>query len=232
MCIIAYYKKGKTPTLKALQYMMITNSDGAGIAWNDGKEAFYVKGIEKPADAYNFIRELRRDPSVRDIVFHARIATSGGVSGEKCHPFPLTDDPEALNAKEGSTSGAPLVFHNGVFRITPEKGLNDTQTYIKNILTPLYNTNPAAFDGGKFDPVINTTSDGSRVLLLYPDGVKFFGQWYSHEGIKYSNRNYYEKFNFYNGYYYRGCSYCNDYHATRNELTKLYDDCDDREGWW
>jgi hypothetical protein len=186
MCIIAWYKKGTTADRETVKRMMTTNGDGVGIAWNTGRAAYMKKGFEKVDEVCAFLDRLRADKHVNDIIFHARIATSGGISAEKCHPFPLSADNDTLNKTQYGTRGA-LVFHNGVFSIDIENGLNDSQTYIKRVLYPLARLDSNGVRNGRFDEILRMSSAGSRLLLLYPDGVKTFGTWTESEGVLYSN---------------------------------------------
>jgi predicted glutamine amidotransferase len=136
-----------------------------------------------------FIEKVQADKRTRDVVFHARIATSGGISAQKCHPFPLTDNARELNATQYKTKGA-LVFHNGVFSLNVENGLNDTQTFIKNSLAPIARLDADGLKNGRFDDLLKMATSGSRLLMLYPDGVKTFGAWTEDGGVMYSNTGY------------------------------------------
>lgn len=190
MCVIAYYPEGITPEKSSIEYMMGINRDGAGVGWNDGKRAYMVKGFTDAGRVFNFIVSLRERPSVRDIVFHARIATSGGISAEKCHPYLLTANSSELNYTEATTTKTPLIFHNGIFSLTPDKGLNDTQTFIRRCLYPLQKLDPRGLKWDRYDELIEMATGRSRLLMLYPDEVKRFGEWTADGGALYSNYNF------------------------------------------
>lgn len=207
MCIIAIYKKGVKPRRDRVEEMMKRNADGVGIAWNNGKNVYFKKGITTAAQAWDILQSL--DGRANDIVFHARIATSGGISAGKCHPFPLTDKNESLDAVNYRGKN-PVVFHNGVFSIDIEKGLNDSQTFIKYALTPLYKADAHGVKNGAHDELIDMSVKGSRLVILFPDGLRIYGRgWETDDGgTVYSNTSY-KTFN-YNGYY-NGAYYYNGY---------------------
>jgi hypothetical protein len=191
MCIIAVFKRGKRPDKETIQRMMTANRDGVGIAWNTGKHLYYKKGLQTVAEVEKLIEKMRRVGGVKDIIFHARIGTSGGISAEKCHPYPLSADPDTLDRTTYS-GGAPVVFHNGVFSIDIEDGLNDSQTFVKNMLYPLYKSDPQGLRRGRYDYLIEMAVSGSRLVIMYPDGFRAFGNgwaeedeaWYSNTGYK------------------------------------------------
>ena len=191
MCIIAYYKKGQTPERETVSRMMTTNPHGVGIGWNTGKRAYFQKGFVSVDGVMRYMEALRKDNHVNDIILHARIATSGGISAEKCHPFPVSMDEETLNKRQFATGGA-LVFHNGVLSVKVADGLNDTQTFIKNSIAPLDRLDGKGLKNGKYDELLTLATSGSRLLLLYPDGVRLFGRWETDEktGVLYSNTGY------------------------------------------
>lgn len=188
MCIIAYYKKGMKPTRERIEYMCLRNPDGVGVAYNDGKKVYFSKGLVNADGVLEFINAIR--PHANEILFHARIATSGGISAAKCHPYPLTSNDARLDITR-YTGRDPVVFHNGVFSLTPEIGKNDTQTFIKQSLAPLHKSDPSALKNGGFDSLITLATRGSRVAIMYPDGVRFFGTWETDDGgVLYSNTSY------------------------------------------
>lgn len=191
MCIIAIFKNGKRPDKATIKRMMATNRDGVGIAWNTGKQVYFRKGFTTAEQVEKVLANLESVGGVRDIVFHARIGTSGGVSAEKCHPYPLTGCAEHIN-RTTYAGGAPVVFHNGVFSIDIENGLNDTQTFVKNMLYPLCKADAKGLAKGKYDRFIDMAVKGSRLVIMYPDGWRAYGTgwqeedeaWYSNSGYK------------------------------------------------
>jgi hypothetical protein len=188
MCIIAYYKKGTRPSKERIDYMIKRNPDGVGIGYNDGKRVYFTKGLVNADGVYNFIKKIEKHAN--DIVFHARIATSGGISAEKCHPFLVTTDPDLIDIKTYA-GREPIAFHNGVFSLTPETGYNDTQTLIMKAIAPLKEQAPDGLREGDFDDLLTFTTRNNRFVLMYPDRVRLYGEWTEDDGgVMYSNENY------------------------------------------
>lgn len=188
MCIIAVYQNGKRPTRERVSYMMRVNPDGVGIAWNDGARVAFRKGFTKADDVLRFVDRLN---GARDIVFHARIATSGGVSAEKCHPYVIATSAKNLD-RTAYAGRVPVVFHNGVLPVNIDAGLNDSQTFIRHCVAPLYNLDAPALLRGDFDDILKLSTRGSRILILTPDAVKMYGEWTTDkdDGVTYSNTHY------------------------------------------
>lgn len=197
MCVIAVYEKGTRPSEKDIKKMMLANADGAGVAWVTRSGVIEVhKGYRHAADV---MRTIRAIPTDSPILFHARIATSGGISPAKCHPYPLTDRADLLDATD-YTARVPVIAHNGVFSLTPAKGQNDSQTFIAQYMYPLTRRMRREFDrGGAFpDKLIAAMTSGSRLAVLFPDGrVRYFGQWIQRKGVAFSNVT----FEYYGDYY-------------------------------
>ena len=191
MCIIAIFKRGQRPNKETVKRMISTNQDGVGIAWNTGRNVYFRKGFKTAAEVESFLKRLSKTDGVRDVIFHARIGTSGGISAAKCHPYPLSADDKQLN-RTTYGGGAPVVFHNGVFSIDIEDGLNDSQTFVKKMLYPLYRADARGLLAGKYDELIDMAVHGSRLVIMTPEGFRAYGSgwceeneaWYSNSGYK------------------------------------------------
>lgn len=188
MCIIAVYQNGLRPDVEPIARMMRKNPDGVGIAWNTGRAVFFKKGFKTVESVMSLFNRL---DFARDVVFHARIATSGGISAEKCHPFPMSGCDENLN-RTTYAGKKPIIFHNGVFSLTPDDGLNDSQTFIKKSLYPLFKADERGFTAGKYNDLINMAVHGSRLVIMYPDGLYAYGAGWQKDdnGVWYSNSGY------------------------------------------
>lgn len=188
MCIIAIYNNGQKPDFATVQQMINRNPDGVGIAFNNGELSAFKKGFKTAAAAFAFIESIKNP---RDIVFHARIATHGGICAERCHPFPVSNKTAALNKKSGVTT-TPLLFHNGVFSsLNTDRTTSDSQAFVRDCLYPLYTSDPDGLKAGKYDDLIDLAVSGSRVVILYPDGVKLYGRgWIADKGATFSNSSY------------------------------------------
>lgn len=184
MCVIAIYQGGARPSLSDIEKMMKANSDGAGVAYNDGRRVYFRKGFTTAEAVKCFIDRIPE--TARDVVFHARIGTSGGISAQKCHPYIISGKNKELN-KTIYKGATPCVFHNGVLSITPESGLNDTQTFIKNVISPLYS---ARLDLQAVKTLFNMAIKGSKIAILTPEAVIKYGDgWQLKNGVFYSNLN-------------------------------------------
>ena len=102
MCVILI-ADDKRLTGRMIRRASIKNPDGLGMAWFDGKQSRYVKGI-------SLKRAIKLSKEVPlPYVFHARYATEGGVDPALCHPFPIT-----RRRSERTDGRCPrLLFHNG-----------------------------------------------------------------------------------------------------------------------
>ena len=105
MCIILACKD-KLPTDDELQTSAALNPDGAGVAWI-GKTGLveWQKGLS----LHDVKTILPHVPL--PCVIHFRIATSGGVSKELCHPFPVS---KKVSVEE-SGRAKQVLFHNGIW---------------------------------------------------------------------------------------------------------------------
>lgn len=184
MCVIAIYEGIHAPKITDIKDMINANPDGVGVAWNDGERVHFRKGLET-AEQVMDIYEAIKDEALGFVV-HCRIATSGGVSPNKCHPFPVTIHNQFLNITtyDGRT---PCAIHNGVFDIDVEDGLNDTQTLIKKVIAPVYRADVKGFERGRYSEVVKMATKGSRFVIMYPSHIEIFGRWNERDGVLFSN---------------------------------------------
>lgn len=177
MCVIGIYKKSK-PSYSELLKMERTNPDGGGIAYIEGKETAYKKGL-KANEIYEITKKIKLP-----FVVHFRIGTVGKKSKYLCHPF-IVDNVSTLKL-EGK--GKQLLFHNGhwgewkahLLQALPllkgkiiEGELSDSRCMA--ILGSLY--------GRTFYHLIE-----EKIAILSSDGVEVFGSgWSDVEGNLYSN---------------------------------------------
>ena len=198
MCIITYKAKGvDIPSADIIKTCFKNNPDGAGVAiLRPGAKTVEIhKGFMELAGFYDFVSSAI---SAKDIaVYHYRITTSGGTKPQNCHPFPISDKVEELQAL--SIAARYAFVHNGIIgQGTPE--LSDTQIYIKNTLAKL---NIQALTKGLENKITKET-EGSRTLTIdarYHKVIKT-GTWVEDEesGLLFSNRTYVTT-NSYDAYY-------------------------------
>jgi hypothetical protein len=119
-------------------------------------------------DGRDFLHSVNRLPL--PFVFHARIATIGGVRAELCHPFPLDLRLRATRLDGMSRKG--VLFHNGHWP--------DWQRFVTpapNDRSPWSDSRAMALIAGKYgaDVIEEIVPDSQRVVLFTPDGVRRLG---------------------------------------------------------
>lgn len=206
MCVIVYKPKG-TPIPDTLKDCWTSNPDGAGYCLPELKRGvptgkiLIKKGFMEWEDFMNSVRTIE-NPTERDILFHFRIATSGGVNRKFCHPFPLTDSRRKLEASRIKTNMA--LCHNGIISGFGDKKISDTAEYIQQVVYPLFRV--ANYKQNEdTDKIIENTIDGSRFATMDKNGVRLIGDWEKEGDCYYSNncwnwRKYYEGWGGYYGY--------------------------------
>lgn len=106
MCIIMIADEGRLPEAD-LRAANTINSDGIGIAWHDGDEIRYAKGITLAA----LIKMNADDKKIPlPYIVHFRFRSAGSITPMLCHPFPIGKAKDEL-ALSGKTDVA--LFHNG-----------------------------------------------------------------------------------------------------------------------
>lgn len=101
------------------------NPDGAGIAYIENNAIKILKEMDFPERLYRSYAKLRKN-NFAPMIIHFRIATSGTVDEDNCHPFPVHP--------------GMVMAHNGILENIPvERGskVNDTRIFINDILSLL-----------------------------------------------------------------------------------------------
>lgn len=187
MCIIIVKPAGtELPSFEILEECERMNRDGAGFMFAKDGKVIIDKG-------YFDVRKLYKslvssvDTSLPAVI-HFRIATSGNVSLEHCHPYPLIRSYRRMSKTDLECQVG--VAHNGVFSITPDKGVNDSMTFISNVLAR--NLFYKHLRAGKFKCLFEKAIEGNKLALLYNNGeLALYGEdWIQDKGIFYSNRSY------------------------------------------
>lgn len=175
MCVAVVVDTRENIPLKNLEAMEKSNPDGAGIAWVDGDNVHFRKGLTAAQ-----IFEIQ-DGLPRPLFIHFRIATRGAKIPELTHPFPV-----GMQSFLGELSGtAQTVFmHNGTWpeyrKYVPEgidaDKVSDTQTaayaltFDESILVDVVWSNA----------IMQATGNGRNSVSLR-------GRWTEENGIWYSN---------------------------------------------
>lgn len=188
MCIVITKEKYVSmPSNNTLRRCWQSNPQGAGYMYTDPttRQVIGKKGFMKLDD---FLKELSNPKLEKmNVVIHFRIATHGGVNSAATHPFPVSDKTDDLNALEWTARAG--VAHNGIIpSYGTQKGLSDTQDFIKNVLSK-------AGEHVLHPGVLKMTTamiGSSRLAIMRRDKivrigngwVKFKGCWYSNSGYK------------------------------------------------
>ncbi|SKA33139.1 Glutamine amidotransferases class-II [Chitinophaga eiseniae] len=156
------------------------NPDGAGIAYYDSGTIKITKEmdcVDRLYESYRTLRKHNRHP----MILHFRIATSGSVDADNCHPFEV---------------GYGMVMaHNGIIdNVSPTATISDTRIFISEILNYLpedflYNAGIRELIGGFID--------SSKLVFLDRYGMyhiinERLGHWDDDHSNWYSNYSYLE----------------------------------------
>lgn len=168
MCIAVIINKGAVvPSDSIFKRCFKKNPDGAGFAYckkdEDGNDVVhYRKGF---ATLDHFLEAYHED-IIGDIthIVHFRKKSSGGMSMDFTHPFPITTNINELHKLEGD-SDVGVLFHNGTIK-----------TLEKNHL--LSDSQELAIMLSKNSKLTKEEVGDSRVAVLFPDGkVSRLGIW-------------------------------------------------------
>lgn len=181
MCIIIVKPIDKTIIRRRLRNCFTNNSDGAGMMYVDSSGRLMIeKGFFGFRKFYKRFREREAKNPNSPFILHFRIATSGGIRAETCHPFYIYNE---------------LGFaHNGIFAMLGSAEQSDTQEFNNNYLKKL----PKGFlKMKKAKDAIEEyiVSSGSKAAFL--DSSKnitimneVMGSWDEDDGCWYSNSTY------------------------------------------
>lgn len=179
MCLIIISEE-KFPSQELFEAANEANDDGIGIAWREGNEVLWDKGID--LDELKYYQFWTKPPWV----FHFRVRTHGPIGSALCHPFSI--DKRASTDQFGKAEA--VLFHNGVytealkmmdsFKQQKPKGVwSDTRAMAW--LASLPRSKEAVFE----------FFENSRQKLVYFSGSElkvFGGGWSQYEGHTVSNR--------------------------------------------
>lgn len=196
MCIIIAKKKGiDLPGKDIIKRCWDRNPQGAGLCYERDGEVHIEKGFMQFEELDSRLEALGEEINIREssLIIHFRIATSGRTDEGNCHPFPVTDDAEAIRAKSATADLA--MAHNGVIMdfSEPRSKYSDTQHFIMKVVMPLYNMNSKHdfYREEKIRYLLSKSVNGSRLVFMNGDGeIYTIGKWIEDDGILYSNDGY------------------------------------------
>lgn len=206
MCviIIAKNKKIKKNTFRKA---WSSNSDGFGMAWREGSEIHYKKGLMTLKEAKQFYYS-RNFPFPH--ILHFRIASVGEVCPELTHPFVLGWE----TALEGQTKTGVL-FQNGTSSSSLEYIINIA--LLRGIKLPGGKWNDARALGiivRELGVNVLPLIDPGKIAILTPTKLEVYGDFQEYRGNLFSNL--YWKFDSYSLY--------PKYQYTENRLSYPTDD--------
>lgn len=176
MCVAVVVKSKETIPAKYLQAMAEHNPDGGGIAWIDGDQVQYRKGLTW--EQINAVQDLLPRP----FLMHFRIATRGGKIPELTHPFPVGF--QAFS--EDLVGMAPsVIIHNGTwsdYRKYVPKGINE------NLVS---DTQTAAYVASWNESILDEVKWSNALMIAKSENgkprIRLRGNWDEFEGNLYSN---------------------------------------------
>ncbi len=184
MCVIIYLPKEKAVTNADLRRCHKANPDSVGYMFtSEGKLQ-----IKRFLTFRPFLQELRLDLKqygrTSDFAIHFRIATSGKVDIDNCHPF-------KINADHG-------FVHNGVISGWGTGVCSDTNEFRTKILSPLAKANPKFMDCasteelvrgyvGTYNKMVFMRKDGEAWILNANQGTWDRGVWFSNTYWRYEH---------------------------------------------
>ena len=184
MCIIIYKPANiPFPSDDIIKTCFHNNDDGAGIAFKLNNKVVIDKGYMTVEPLLKKIKKI--DPALQ-VIIHFRLATSGGTSPEKCHPFPISDDEPLLNQLYQYSDIA--MAHNGILG-AGEKNLSDTQIFIRDELAKL---KVRLFNDDVKEALTIALNGSNKVIIMSGNQIDpaIYGQWYFDKGVFYSNDGY------------------------------------------
>lgn len=194
MCIAVYIPKHQNISDEIIRNCFMNNPDGAGIMYQKAGKVTIKKGFFSVEELIKAFREI---PTKYHRALHCRIATSGKISAQCCHPFPITDDLKQMGVAEQTVNGA--VIHNGVISFcTPHEGLlspySDTMLFTKDYLHYLGDM----VLGRQFKKLFEEAST-SKLLIFKGKKIALVGKWTEDNGVFYSNTGYKSSYKLYYG---------------------------------
>lgn len=161
------------------------NSDGAGFASiDDDGDIIINKGFFTFEDFWKAYEPVEHISPLTQF----RIGTSGGLTGENCHPFRIAD-------KQDGAQNDLVFAHNGVLSIDrPNQNLSDTGNFNELILKPLAKADPDFWKSPEFRWLIESAigSNNKLVLMDNTGHIEIFNKSAGKEedGVWYSNNSY------------------------------------------
>lgn len=180
MCIAIACPPNIRPTKKTLRQCFDNNPDGAGFAFPGKNKVKIRKGF---FTWRSFWIAYRNAPIDCSMLIHFRIATSGKIDGENCHPFRIND--------------RHALIHNG--NLSGKLGLDcenlsDTALFVSNILRPTIALSASIIKTAAFKYLMEESIGYSNKCVIINGDGEFYifgeknGVW--SDGVWYSNKSF------------------------------------------
>lgn len=195
MCVIFYQTKEQPLfTYEEIKNAALTNPDGMGLMWNDGKSIKWRKGYFNVDDFYDDYVDIKENPKTQDMALHFRIGTGSNIDIANCHPFPITRVEKRIKAAKGHCDVG--VMMNGIIGDST-KEFSDTALYVMRNLREYYEIDRRFFlhFSKRGEQLFENEIHGCRFVLMCKEGSKLFGfGWSDYEGkAMVSNRHWIPK---------------------------------------
>lgn len=186
MCIIAVKEKGYKLNEEYVKNCFLHNSDGAGFMFVDNNKVHIEKGFFDVDKYIERLEELwdNKHLEEKNLVMHFRISTSGGISKETCHPFPITNKLKKLRKTEINCGSG--IVHNGIIgKYAWEEKMSDTQRFILDDVFSLWRLNNK-------DVLAKEMKGNGKFCILKSNGeIELYGDFIEkEEGWIFSNESY------------------------------------------
>jgi len=193
MCIIVAVPAGvDIPNDTTLKECFVSNPDGAGFMWSDGKQVHIRKGFMKWEDfkkALDAELDAGRIYTDSAVVLHFRITTSGKTQPACCHPFPISDKKKELQAT--SIESRWGIAHNGVIQgRTTYDGWSDTMDFIACVVAPLSRMHPSFMYSDDANELLKGACKSKLAIINHAGEMMLVGEFTEDDGVFYSNTSY------------------------------------------
>jgi hypothetical protein len=170
MCVIIVVPEGHDITQQIMENAIERNPHGWGMSVRLADGTFKIAKGFSEREAWKKWQKLGNEG---ERVFHARVATHGGISIQNLHPF------DASVGEEGR-----LFYHNGTVNSIPQFNESRSDSWHVAQFLRSFPTNKRLIDG------INELArkEVSRFVFCTPKESYYFGSgWIKREGVLYSN---------------------------------------------
>ncbi len=180
MCVILIART-KPLTRKLVNAAMDANPHGNGIAWIEKVKKQKVVRFEKGLTRREVDRLSLKLPL--PYVFHARIASIGGIHFRLTHPFPVARRDDQLRIHGASRKG--VLFHNGTWHdwsaLYPQ-GAPDAMWSDSRAMADLVHQHG--------EQILEVVPPSQKIVRVTVEGVKTYGNGWTEvaKGIDASNR--------------------------------------------